>query len=649
MPTRQKSLAKKIRESDTKTPVEATLKTDERVLARITDGIYRQPASALRELISNAYDADATEVIIQTDAPRFSVITIRDNGLGLTPESLEHLIEHIGGSPKRSEVGVELDITCATDPSKSPGGRKLIGKLGIGLFSVSQFTRHFLIITKTRGDKFRTVADITLGPVNNEQRLLDLEKQGQTEIETGHARIWREKSSEPDSQGTEVKLLELLPRTKAELASFDIWTKIDFEKETEGKALTPQPKLHIGRIAPGNDSELLVQPNVPWSETDEPRRRFEKLVQAVRGFAETDKDLVDLEQICDRYLQTLWTVALAAPVEYVEEHPFDLTPDDELMFFKLENTVRGQAKELKLSEDETPRKALKLRAPTMRNGDEFHVIVDDVHLCRPIVFRAQPKTKHAVKNPLLFVGQCRDEFKSKPRELSGGPIEFESYLFWAPKIIPSQHQGVIIRVGNAAGAPFDRTFMGYQVSEQTRLRQITSEIFVTEGLDGAINIDRESFNYAHPHYQYLVKWLHSAIRQLTNRQKELGSKVRQTRLVQVGKKSREELTVLVEQKLRSRGVEDVPEVVLLEISKEAQAPVLRREGVIALKRRAVLPASAAQRRTSAEQQRTAMIEKKAEAIIQLLSGCGVLDLLSFDEQEQLIHDILEIAVFGGGQ
>lgn len=31
------------------------LKTDQKVLARITDGIYRQTSSALRELICNAY------------------------------------------------------------------------------------------------------------------------------------------------------------------------------------------------------------------------------------------------------------------------------------------------------------------------------------------------------------------------------------------------------------------------------------------------------------------------------------------------------------------------------------------------------------------------------------------------------------------
>jgi hypothetical protein len=38
--------------------VRTRLKASERVIARVTDGIYRQPASAFRELISNAWDAD---------------------------------------------------------------------------------------------------------------------------------------------------------------------------------------------------------------------------------------------------------------------------------------------------------------------------------------------------------------------------------------------------------------------------------------------------------------------------------------------------------------------------------------------------------------------------------------------------------------
>ena len=200
MPESEHQLAKEIRASErTRRPAEASLATDQRVLARITDGIYRQPSSALRELISNAYDADAQEVIILTDAPRFGEISVRDDGLGLSPEVLEHLVRHIGGSPKRTEEGRELGVTAKDDENFSPGGRWLIGKLGIGLFSVAQFTRHFLIITKTRGDAYRTVADITLGSVAA-QKSAGVGK-GERKIETGHARIWRERAEDIESHG----------------------------------------------------------------------------------------------------------------------------------------------------------------------------------------------------------------------------------------------------------------------------------------------------------------------------------------------------------------------------------------------------------------------------------------------------------------
>ena len=48
--------------------IESVLTTNDRVIARVTDGIYRQPGSAIRELIANAYDADATWVSVKTDA-----------------------------------------------------------------------------------------------------------------------------------------------------------------------------------------------------------------------------------------------------------------------------------------------------------------------------------------------------------------------------------------------------------------------------------------------------------------------------------------------------------------------------------------------------------------------------------------------------
>jgi len=175
--------------------VQTTLRTDERVIARVTDGIYRQPGSAIRELISNAYDADATRVVINTDAPRFERISVEDNGHGMGPEALAHLLLHIGGSAKRSEAGPGLGVTAPHDPMCSPNGRRLIGKIGIGLFSVSQLTHTFQIITKVKGDDHRTVATVALRQYADEE--LALSQDGEKrKFESGKVNIWREKASD---------------------------------------------------------------------------------------------------------------------------------------------------------------------------------------------------------------------------------------------------------------------------------------------------------------------------------------------------------------------------------------------------------------------------------------------------------------------
>jgi hypothetical protein len=185
--------------------------------------------------------------------------------------------------------------------------------------------------------------------------------------------------------------------------------------------------------------------------------------------------------------------------------------------------------------------------------------------------------------------------------------------------------------------------MNYQVSEQTRLRQITAEIFVHEGLDGAINLDRESFNFAHPHYQYLVKWLHSALRQLTNRHKELGKTLRAKRVASEGEKVRVSMDGKVDQSLRSRGVEDVPEVVILEPSRKSEARKLRAEGAIVLHKEFVVPSSTG-RKTGVQGERLKTVESKAKAIAQILHGWGLFENLSYEDQEKLIHDILDIVM-----
>ncbi len=46
-----------------------------KVIYDISSGMYRSPANALKELISNAFDADATNVVIRTNRPLYKTIT----------------------------------------------------------------------------------------------------------------------------------------------------------------------------------------------------------------------------------------------------------------------------------------------------------------------------------------------------------------------------------------------------------------------------------------------------------------------------------------------------------------------------------------------------------------------------------------------
>ncbi len=110
------------------------IRVHEKVLGHLSRGLYRSPASALRELVSNAWDADARVVRINTNYPSFFQVSVEDNGRGFTKEEFESLMGGgIGNSLKRP--GSET----------TPQGRPMIGRLGIGLLGIAQICGSFTI------------------------------------------------------------------------------------------------------------------------------------------------------------------------------------------------------------------------------------------------------------------------------------------------------------------------------------------------------------------------------------------------------------------------------------------------------------------------------------------------------------------------
>lgn len=625
--------------------VSTSLQTSERVIARVTDGIYRQPGSALRELVSNAFDADATRVVIKTDAPRFERISVEDNGHGMTPEILAHLLFNIGGSAKRNENdGPSLGVTSSDDPTKSPNGRQLIGKIGIGLFSVSQLTHTFQIVTKVRGDNHRTVATVAMRQYADDE--IQPDSQNEKVFESGKVNVWREKASDVDAHGTSIILTGIRRQARDTLRSREIWSAIEHLEslpEAEERQAIDPPRFHIGRVDSGGS--LLTEINgevasLPWEKGDPPDVAFSKLVDGVWDEAQSSTPNPKLDRIFDYYLQMVWQLSLAVPLPYVGGHLFDKKIPGWAQAFLLSNQPKGSASAVDFSDPSisTLRDALSLTDPV--GIGEFEVYCDDLKLSRPIKFSELPTTNNAVKTPLVFVGQCREEFARVPRELSGGPLQFEAYLFWTPRVAPTEHQGVLVRIHGSSGTLFDPTFLRYQVSEQTRLRQITCEIFVSEGLDSALNIDRESFNGAHPHSVFLTKWLHSALRQLASAQKRVASEVRNT-----ARHDNLEAAVSGIQKVASdiwrEEADDpgaAPPTIALSTSGTKkkyteEAYVYERDQIVPERSRA---------NTAKGRAQTAVLEEKLKAIAQVLASFGLLDAVPKRKQEKLLKAIYEI-------
>ena len=235
----------------TSLPINTVLRTDERVLARVTDGIYRQPGSAIRELLSNAYDADAKQVVIKTDRPRFRTLSVEDDGMGMTPAAIAHLLHHIGGSAKRSLEGAELGIASTEDPTRSPSGRRLIGKdRDRPLLSLPADAP----LSDYHEDSWRPLQDDRVGsPSANTQTRVCLRTDEQGEYEAGLVTIWREPAADAASHGTTIILTDIRPQTRDTLQSRDLWEAIDADRSlgpAEARDLRP-PDFHIGRVEPG--------------------------------------------------------------------------------------------------------------------------------------------------------------------------------------------------------------------------------------------------------------------------------------------------------------------------------------------------------------------------------------------------------------
>ncbi len=116
-----------------------------RIIRTIGDQLISGPEAAIVELVKNAYDADASRVIVKFTPPLLpndGTITISDNGHGMPLSVIR-------------EKWMEPATTAKLLNRKSPGGRAMMGSKGIGRFAAAKLGKKMALnsTVKTKNGK----------------------------------------------------------------------------------------------------------------------------------------------------------------------------------------------------------------------------------------------------------------------------------------------------------------------------------------------------------------------------------------------------------------------------------------------------------------------------------------------------------------
>lgn len=121
------------------------ISVDKRIVRILSASTYDNFPNALKEVITNSYDADASTVDIKINLKTETII-IEDNGVGMS-ESDFSLYLRIAGMKREKR-------------QKTDSGRYIVGQFGVGFLSVFPFFKNFSIETKVKGSNEILEAEI---------------------------------------------------------------------------------------------------------------------------------------------------------------------------------------------------------------------------------------------------------------------------------------------------------------------------------------------------------------------------------------------------------------------------------------------------------------------------------------------------------
>jgi hypothetical protein len=134
---------------------------------------------------------------------------------------------------------------------------------------------------------------------------------------------------------------------------------------------------------------------------------------------------------------------------------------------------------------------------------DFKVLADGIQLAKPVHLKGNPG------------GYTTKKIKTQTQKVYGNVLSFHGYIAVQEglQLKPDELRGILIRIKDVAIGYYDQSMLDYRSNEGPRNRWLTGEIFVEQGLEDALNIDRDSFNRFHPEFRAIQEYVHKLLRE----------------------------------------------------------------------------------------------------------------------------------------
>ena len=176
-----------------------------RIIDSLGIQMYQNPVAAVAELIANAWDADASNVAVKLPAnlSGISTIIVCDDGIGMTFEQCQKLYLNIGRNRRIDD-----------ETAKTPGGRPVLGRKGIGKFAGFGIAELLEIDTTSAENGERTVFHLDLSDLRGDEYIGTAPKEVPVLLHE------QENTSPAKNYGTIIKLANLTLRRTPSESSF---------------------------------------------------------------------------------------------------------------------------------------------------------------------------------------------------------------------------------------------------------------------------------------------------------------------------------------------------------------------------------------------------------------------------------------------